>query len=352
MSNKITNACNQRKIQMLYNIPPSRYDVKSPYNEFSFTQRDYDMRRKIEILKYEGNKTNTKTNMLTKKERWSQIVNSKIQPKILPTNTKIFDCSLDDYIPTPTSSCNIPGPITYLVYNKNVPLYNYKVNNFYSIINKNDLENWQYFINNDIIFSNGINTKLMTLYIKPNVELYSYTYSFSIPIGFYVFGTNINTSLLNNDIAINDISLNIDSIELSVYYNDVKVKLEKSVIIQPQDISMNYNLSLTSTVNRDVSYNIISYLGTLNVSNLYLFTEPGYIYDIYLKFNLSTDVYTKNVTINTGFINQTIPYSSIVRNTIYGIYCNLSPNNKKIENNAIINSIQPSGYSSFSFNGL
>jgi hypothetical protein len=42
--------CDQRKKQMLFNIPQFRYTPVSPYNG-SFTKFQLDMRRKAEILK-------------------------------------------------------------------------------------------------------------------------------------------------------------------------------------------------------------------------------------------------------------------------------------------------------------
>jgi hypothetical protein len=356
---QLTTACQQRKMQMLFNIPPIRYEKVSPYTQYpQFSQRDFDMRRKVEILKYEGNNTNTKTNKFKKTEFWSQLVNGKKQtssyPSIFTTvidnsgnyNTtekkaRVSDCSLDDFIPTPTSSCGVPGPIMYLVNNPKVPLYNFVSQpNAYAFENSYDYDKWKYYITNDIKCQSGVETKIFTLYIKPNIDQYSYTYYFNIPIGIYVNGTNISNSILNKPLQFNDISLNINSIDLSVYYSNQKVTLQKiPSIIPSKDISMNYNISFTPT-NIYSSYSAILYSGMLHVSNVYLFTEPGYIYDIYLKFNSSLN------------LNTNTTYSSSILNTSYGVVCNLSSNNKKTEINATINSGQPNDYSAFIFNGL
>jgi len=353
-------ACRQRKLQMLFNIPPVRYEITSPYVQYPlFNQKDFDMRRKVEILKYEGNKTNTKTNKFKKTERWSQLVNGKTQKSsftsiftttidassgdytVIETKATVPDCSMDDLIPTPTSSCGIPGPISYLVYNPNVPLYNYSTQtNAYAFGDSNDYNKWKYYTTNDIKCQSGVETKIFTLYIKPNIDQYSYTYSFAIPIGIYVNGTNINNTILNQPIQFNNMGLNINSIELNAYYSNQKVSLQKTVSIIPaKDISMNYNISFTPTSIYN-SYTAILYTGMLQVSNVYLFTEPGYIYDIYMKFNLGLNV------------NTNTTYSSSIQSTSYGVICNLSSNNKKTEVNTSITSIQPNGYSAFYFNGL
>lgn len=353
-------ACQQRKLQMLFNIPPIRYEKTSPYVQYpQFNQKNFDMRRKVEILKYEGNKTNTKTNKFKKTERWAQLVNGKTQKSsftsifttnidpssgdytISETKATVRDCSMDDLIPTPTSSCGVPGPIKYLVYNPNVPLYNYATQtNAYAFGDSNDYDKWKYYTTNDIKCQSGVETKIFTLYIKPNIDQYSYTYSFTIPIGIYVNGTNISNSILNQPLSFNNLGLNINSIELTAYYSNQKVSLQKTVSIVPaRDISMNYNISFTPT-NIYSSYTAILYSGMLQVSNVYLFTEPGYIYDIYMKFNLGLNV------------NTNTTYGSSIQTTSYGVICNLSSNNKKTEVNTTITSSQPNGYSDFYFNGL
>lgn len=357
---QLSTVCQQRKIQMLFNITPIRYEPQSPYVQYpEFSQKDFDMRRKVEILKYEGNKTNTKTNKIKKTERWAQIVNGKTQKSSFTSvfNTTIDattgnyttneikatipDCSMDDFIPTPTSSCGIPGPISYLVYNQKVPLYNYATQpNAYAFAESNNYDKWNYFITNDIKCQSGVETKIFSLYIKPNIEQYSYTYSFTIPIGIYVNGTNISNSLLSQPLSFSDISLNINSIELAAYYSNKKVTLQKTISTVPSNnISLNYNISFTPT-NIFNSYSAVLYKGMLQVSNLYLFTEPGYIYDIYMKFNMSLNT-SNNINYNTSILN-----------TYYGVICNLSSNNKKTEVNTTINSSLPNDYSAFYFDGL
>lgn len=357
---QLTTACQQRRIQMLFNIPPIRYEPQSPYVQYpQFNQKDFDMRRKVEILKYEGNKTNTKTNKFKKTERWAQLVNGKTQKTsftsifntTIDNTTDVYttteskatvpECSADDLIPTPTSSSGIPGPITYLVYNPNVPLYNYATQtNAYAFTDSNDNDKWKYSITNDIKCQSGVETKIFTLYIKPSIDQYSYTYSFDIPIGIYANGTNIPNAILNQPLSFNNLGLNINSIEISAYYSNQKVTLQKTPSIIPSNnISMNYNISFTPTSIYN-SYTSVLYSGMLHVSNVYLFTEPGYIYDIFMKFNM-----TLNTSGNTT-------YNSSITTTSYGVICNLSSNNKKTEINTTIISSQPNDYSAFSFNGL
>jgi hypothetical protein len=57
----------------LNNIPPIRMNLLSPYPKYE--RFDLDMRRKVEILKYDNNNSNTKTNNFTKNQKWSMLIN-------------------------------------------------------------------------------------------------------------------------------------------------------------------------------------------------------------------------------------------------------------------------------------
>ena len=45
----IQDACNQRKFNLLNNIPLVRNEKKSPYEDGRFTKAQLDMRRKVEV---------------------------------------------------------------------------------------------------------------------------------------------------------------------------------------------------------------------------------------------------------------------------------------------------------------
>ena len=140
--------CNLRKRQQLFAMPSFRATPISPYNG-TITQTQLDMRRKAEILKYAGNRMNTKTNSLTKQQRYNQVISGKYQsrPYIttytdtvtyvydkqldmeipIITHTPVLsnpdpDCPLDDMIPVPTSSSDVPGPIIQLYNDSSIQL--------------------------------------------------------------------------------------------------------------------------------------------------------------------------------------------------------------------------------------
>ena len=68
----------QRRRYNYFNAPPSRIELVSPYPEFSVAE--LNMRRKVEILKYRNNKSNTKTNDLTKKQHYAQLARGMANP--------------------------------------------------------------------------------------------------------------------------------------------------------------------------------------------------------------------------------------------------------------------------------
>jgi hypothetical protein len=138
MSNmlSILSLCEQRRKEQLLNVPPSRETLVSPYETTNFTKFQLDMRRKAEILKY--NNGNTKTNKLTKKQSWAQIINGSVpsvsssyinRNKVFDTDAlKVISCN-GNLIVSPSSASDVPNDIyngvNTLFYDPNVILYNY-----------------------------------------------------------------------------------------------------------------------------------------------------------------------------------------------------------------------------------
>ena len=125
-----------KRAKALLNVPLDRIIPVSPYP--TYTRFQLDMRRKVEILKYENNATNTKTNNLTKKQQWSMLVNgntkngsqaSIIERELLiQKNENTIPCQQDEFLPTLSSSSDVPGKVIVLQYDPLIPLYNYVSN--------------------------------------------------------------------------------------------------------------------------------------------------------------------------------------------------------------------------------
>lgn len=158
----------QKRSKALIYVPPSRFNLVNPYPHF--TQSQLDMRRKVEILKYNGNKQNTKTNNLTKKEHLALLsrgrTNSQISQYTIFNNTKV--CVSDLTKPTITSSCNVPGPLTYLQYNPDVPLYNYNVVRTSGTEPETETLSWKAYTKNVLDFLESNNSNIASTDV-PNI---------------------------------------------------------------------------------------------------------------------------------------------------------------------------------------
>jgi len=120
----------QHRLFALYNIPPPRLFPPSPYSG-AFTERQLSMRRKVEILKYNSS---TGGGTATRAQKWSQLGRTQSASQYAVTNpnpnpnqqTLIAPvCPSDDYLPTLTTQCDVPGPPEILYKDPSVPLYQY-----------------------------------------------------------------------------------------------------------------------------------------------------------------------------------------------------------------------------------
>ena len=310
----LTNLCNQRRQQMLFNIPPSRNELQpSPYisvaGKPSFTKDQLDMRRKAEILKY---KTSGQTNNPSKKEKFSQISRGKYQGNVL-------FCPQDISIPTLTSASGVPGPIIYLVNDSTVPLYNYATNkDSKGIINVTNNNNYStLLIVNAQIFS-SIKSSIASLYIRNNNNISLRSFKINSPFGIYITGKNIEPT------GNFEVKIKVTTINTTTFYSGSQVisvggiptysysvqekEIELDLIPPPENLVTDTNFTYSAFVN----------LGNLKLSNINLFTQNGYIYDIKTEF-----LYTLYS-----------PNSIIVNNSNATLYMNLTSDfYKSIEQN-------------------
>jgi hypothetical protein len=200
-------------------------------------------------------------------------------------NTNISNCANDLYIPSLSSSSDVPGPVVTLQYVPTVPLYNYAQNTAsLGLINTEDNSKWIDSTKDDIVSYDSIETVLLDLAIT-KIETSSTTFTINSPIGIYVDGIASGASIIGN--------VNINSIEVSVYYNDANYLLTSP--IAPVITTLNELKSKTvSYVVTDPSSSIskqfsgVKYIGNLNIANLTLPTRNGYVYKIKLKFKLTS----------------------------------------------------------------
>lgn len=365
MSVDVSGSCLQRRKQMLFTIPPIRLEKVSPYD--TYTKAQLDMRRKAEILQYKGNTQASKGNNLTKKQRMAQILSGKYQnsnypgkivQKVTAVHNEIFDISENAYsfetitsnvdttcnneiIYTPTSSSDVPGPSMLLYNDETIPLYNYKKNvEALAIVNDDDNDEWRYNITENTFVLHNNSGEILSLGIQYGIQNSQNTYSFQIPYGIFVRG--FSTGAINTTY---DLSLNLSTtspFNISVLYNGgTVIDPNTSATLVPSvsytDSSFNVQLLDTSFNEANVAFQAVVHGGTIQVSNINLFTERGFVYDVFGLPKISLD---------TPF-----GYSDDFTNVEYGVVFNLSSNNLLVETNCSVYNQEDVSYNSFSLNG-
>ena len=261
-------------------IPTPAEDMKAP----GFTKDQLDMRRKAEVLQYK--KTASQTGQMSKKGKYAKLFT-------VAGNNNI--CPLDLYLPTPSSSSNIPGPSTMLQYNESIPLYNYASDaDNYANLNPDENDQFDLYADNNILVSNGQTVKVASLLINNPSKSLS-TFAITIPIGLYV-----SADISSNTIY--DASFSIPVITFGVYYNG---SLVPGTSITTASFS-NKIVRVESTTSKTI-FSGATYIGGLSTT-FTLATEKGFVYEF-------------RMTAATALIQQSIDISPTV-----GMFVNISNN--------------------------
>jgi hypothetical protein len=330
----LTSICDQRRQQQLFNRPLPRYTPISPYP--TYTQFQLNMRRKAEILRYSSNTSNSQTNNLTRKEKWAKLSNA--------TNNKIIYCPGDLSLPTLSTACDVPGPVTVLYNDNTIPLYNFASNTAaYAVDNTTEVINYSTILNNNIIIPSNTETSIATLYIQNNQNTPIHTFSLETPIAFYIYGSNINKS------GPYDLQLLLSSISLLTYYSG------ESTLAFNEPPNYQFN-TMNSPIQLELSppsapnpfpFSAFVYSGILKISNINLYTEPGFIYDIKMSFN---SVISSSNKSNSSIINNTRIY--MYTNLTKEIYTDIiSSGGRPFNNTNPYNCSIKSGISTDPYNG-
>ena len=316
------NAINQRERMALLNIPPPRYNnlATNPYNlrdvtNQYFNQYQLDMRRKVEILKYSSNRMSTQTNSLTKAQKYAQLVNGSYQQrtytqsymnKILADISNGIPLQPCPIAPTPSTSCDIPGPAISLFEDSNVPLYNLTNDATFAIINHEttgDIWNYTQIQNVSLVEKSFVT--VTTIYII-NSNFNSDVFSISVPLS-----ANITANTINNIPYTyrSDLSFSIIDAKVNVLYSYSDVTLQESPAFLLNNNSLpSTTIDVSINIINDTSFNVTIPLGSFDVNNIYLYTQTGYIYDIQLQ------VYYYLITSNTFSEKFNNPNVTIIAN--------------------------------------
>jgi hypothetical protein len=281
MTDNICNILAQRNRFLSLQPPLPRLTPLSPYPQF--TQEQLNMRRKVEILQYKKN--STQTNQLTKQQKWSNLVNVALKTK---------NCVSNQYFPTLSTACDVPGKPIFLQYDPNVPLYNYAVSqDAYSQYVPTITDQWSV-VFSDLPFAfNDTETLLFSLLIQ-NVNNQTNTFSVQIPLSIYIQGTYTSGTQTG--------TIEIQNITLIVYYigdTNTQPYLTKSITS---------NLpSLTINIPNTGNFNLTQYIGNFAFHNIVLPTKYGFVFDFKLNFKINI---TQNLQINQYGIIMNIPDNS------------------------------------------
>lgn len=325
----MNNICNQRRMNMLYNIPFPRVESINPYvnddgSSTGITQDQLNMRRKVEILKY--NNQPSQTNKLTRAEIYAQRTSGRYNIRIGADLTGGINCIK----PTLSTSSNIPGPPVILEEDPNIPLYNYKTNiNGYGDQIFDDTTEFIFNPYSNIGSKVGSLTDIAQLSIRKRILTDISSFNYIIPISLVITGTNLPIDKAGNllNISLDPIS-SLSNISVDIYYNNNKVE-------HSRDYSLNItDLSGTSIIMNDIStivqnsiitntfdFKASLYIGFIKMENIKLSTEPGFIYTLKIKVR-----YVSSVPI--GFVNY-VDYDVICNagnQSIQTFNCAIDPN--------------------------
>lgn len=370
LSDNLNNVCNsqayinseyQKKQAQLLNNPGNRYNnlANNPYQR-GFTKFDLDMRRKAEILQYSSSRMSTQTNSLTNAQKYAQAVNGTYQRRTFSTgfinaniseNNVLQVCPPGTIIKTPSNAAGVPGPPINLYLDPAVPLYNLLNDidtNAYGIINTESNKNlWDYTDVSNIICQPTTNrnnyAKLTSIYMY-NVTEPAYTFTISFPINIYISATSkpIQPIPVNKNISG---TFYILDISFAVFYSLQGVTLQVDPLIT---FDTSYN-SL-NPIQLDISantqgYSANIYAGKVTLSNINLYAQIGYIYDIGVSntFSISSASYNTFDPSYSDYFNG--PSILGVLNTTQNTQ---TSSNLKIRNPITI----PTPFPKFTFSGI
>lgn len=284
----VCGAINTRDEYINNQPEPIRLKITSPYTgklieqggTSGVTQYQLDMRRKVEILQYKKNSSNNAR--LTKSQAFSRLVNAPFRQRTQQVNGNTYrlsQCMTDKYKPTSSTAADVPGPPITLQLDDNVELYNYAQSQQAPSIFESEetIQPWNVNVNLNVFASNDVSTKLFSLYIN-RIENTFTTYSFQFPIALYIQGTSTSSNGTSE-------FFHIQNFLFQVLFNGAPLEISFSSNIaelQNQYLTIND----TNTQGED-EFHAYQYIGVLEINNLQLPTQYGFVYDFSFKFQIS-----------------------------------------------------------------
>ena len=278
MSNDATCSDVYNRFRRVFQFTPTatRTQIISPYINStldvsgirnSFTQEDFNMRRKAEILQY--NKNGTNNAKVSKREQFSRVANTT---KNYRGNS---NCNNTYNLQTPTYASDVPGPLKYLTLKPEVPLYMYAMNTLPT--NENGTFNELFFHNDNVEFecNDSMNKTFSVVNMDPK-DIFGF-FNIDIPVGLFVKGSTTIGSI-RESMKITGFNMEIrnnkDNSLIQYTYQDIFPNIENNGIIF--DTSNNGNITVRQ------------FVGVLELRNIAFNLEKYNIYDFYFSFTTDT----------------------------------------------------------------
>lgn len=279
----LSQVCQQKKTREQNNIPPVRFTVTSPYDG-TYTSKDLNMRRKIEILKYQNN-----NGKQTQNSQFSSINQNALLSisRRVPSN----DCYKDPQ-KNKSSSANIPGKSMQFVYNENVPLYNlYRRTESLAIQpSVND-----YYFKLHTIQGSSTTFPFQIINQEGNDVIHSMTSP--VQFGYLQFYDNIPNALSTlriiitfqvitdrNSIIIEPIANNVNDLE--IFFSDTE-------LIEKKTINTQFSSSRIEKTSSNVNPTFVCTTDIIEIPS-----QTGYIYT--LKYFFENFIVSRDVDIDTN----------------------------------------------------
>ena len=299
------SAINTRNTYIKNQPKPIRLKITSPYTgklleqggSSTVTQEQLDMRRKVEILQHKKNSSNNAR--LTKSQAFSRLINAPFRQRAQQNSTD--GCKNK---PTLSTSADVPGPPIVLQLDENVELYNYaEPQQARSIFESEEtIQPWNVNVNTNVFADNDVATNLFTLYIN-RIENTFTSYSFQFPIALYIQGNASGTT---------SESFHIRNFSFQVLFDGAPLEISFSSNIAELQ---NRYLTITNETNAtNGDFFAYQYIGVLEINNLTLPTQYGFVYDFSFKFQIST---ISTINANTGVFMNVSNFSDQYSNDEY-----------------------------------
>jgi hypothetical protein len=322
MSQECITYKTKRAAALLY-TPPVRYKPYNPYlssanltpeeiakQPFSltptaYTQAELDMRRKAEVLQYRKNGANS--GAFTKSKQWSNIARSNGKT-FVPVNIKT-ECGA-----SMSNAAGVPGTPISLVFNPNIPLYNFNVSPTYATELKEDPTiKWTYTASTNI---ESLIPHILTFSIKPAINTLVTTFTITTPILLKVSGICNRTS--GADVSGTfSINLNAPEVRILTYYGGQEVNYRKEPYAVFSSTFRSIVSAKTFSTANGYQFSGTFYMGNLQISNLFLPTSPGYTYDICLNYQPTIIKDTNIETVTATFITSTMSATATTTNMTF-----------------------------------